>query len=279
MGERGDRSREPVGPASQAEARRLTGELRDAIEEVRSAVLVLAARVRAAHQARVWTALGYSGWAAYASAEFGVSRSTAYRLLDLAAAAEAIEDVVARQTGPELSHAWDTGLVLPVRAVVDLKGRIAELTDLIAERLADAQAEAGGAPLEPGRVGEIVAGAVAELRERPDVPIAELAVAGGPDGYNTEAWRRHVTTGRTLAAEQQQNDRALGEIALRLAPAHLSDRSALTVLAVYADDVGEDPELFLACRRYLITGDWRAVDDDYRARQARDFLARHGEKR
>ncbi|MGW3078109.1 MULTISPECIES: hypothetical protein [unclassified Kitasatospora] len=46
------------------------------------------------------------GWAAYAGAEFGVSRSTAYRLLDLAAAAAAaaIGDVVARQAGSELSH-------------------------------------------------------------------------------------------------------------------------------------------------------------------------------
>ncbi|MFB6888727.1 hypothetical protein ACFCX4_05345 [Kitasatospora sp. NPDC056327] len=70
----------------------------------------------------MWTALGYSGWAAYAGAEFGVSRSTAYRLPGLAAAAEATEDAVARQAGPKLSHAWDTGLVLPVRAVVDLKG-------------------------------------------------------------------------------------------------------------------------------------------------------------
>ncbi|MFJ9692656.1 hypothetical protein [Kitasatospora sp. NPDC101183] len=85
MGER-DRHRELAGSASQAEARRLTGELRAAIEKVRSAVLVLAARVRAAHRARVWTPLGYGGWAAYASAEFGVSRSTAYQLLDLAAA-------------------------------------------------------------------------------------------------------------------------------------------------------------------------------------------------
>ncbi|MFF2549267.1 hypothetical protein ACFVUY_42835 [Kitasatospora sp. NPDC058063] len=168
-----------------------------------------------------------------------------------------------------------------MRAVVELKGRgqIAELTDLIAERLADAQAEADGAPLKPSLIGEIVAGAVAELRERPDVPVAELAVSGGPDGYDAEQWRRHVTTGRTLVAEQQRSDRSLGEVALRLAPAHLSDRSALPVLAVYADDVGEDPELFLACRRYVITGDWRAVDDDYRARRARDFLARHGDER
>ncbi|MER6365762.1 hypothetical protein [Kitasatospora sp. NPDC001527] len=163
------------------------------------------------------------------------------------------------------------GLVLPVRAVVDLKGRIAELTDLIAERLADAQAEADGTPL-PGLVG----GAVAELRERPNVPVAEFAVADGPDGYKSEQWRRHITTGRTLVAVQQRSDRALGEVALRLAPAYFSGRSALTVLTVYSDDAGEDPELFLACRRYVITGDWRAVKNDHRARQARDVLARHG---
>ncbi|MEV7189943.1 hypothetical protein [Kitasatospora sp. NPDC093102] len=190
-----EEDRNSAVPAGEAEARRLTGELRAAIEEVRSAVLVLAARVRATHRARVWTALGYTGWAAYAGAEFGVSRSTAYRLLDLAAAAEAIEDVVARQVGPELSHAWDTGLVLPVRAVVELKGRIAELTGLIAERLADAQAEAGGAPLEPGLVGEIVVGAVAELRERPEVPVAELERGPGPDGWPGEAWRALVARG------------------------------------------------------------------------------------
>lgn len=62
---------------------------------------------RAAHWARVWTALGYGGWAAYASKEFGVSRSTADRLLDLAAAAEAIEDVVGWKVHPYMaSGAW-----------------------------------------------------------------------------------------------------------------------------------------------------------------------------
>ncbi|MFF4926196.1 hypothetical protein ACFY4B_36975 [Kitasatospora sp. NPDC001261] len=108
-------------------------------------------------------------------AEFGVSRSTACRLLDLAATAEAIEATVRREAGLELSHAWDTGLVLPVRAVVELKGRTAELTDLIAERLADAGAS-GGRPPEATVVAEIVARSVADVRSRPDVPAAELAV-------------------------------------------------------------------------------------------------------
>ncbi|KOV13310.1 hypothetical protein ADK60_29895 [Streptomyces sp. XY431] len=92
----------------------------------------------------------------YALAEFGIGRSTAYRLLDLAAVAEAIETTV--QHGLGVSHAWDsTGLILPVRAVVDLKGRVSELTDLIAERLTDAHQEAGGAALPAETVGGIVA--------------------------------------------------------------------------------------------------------------------------
>ncbi|MEV7783617.1 hypothetical protein [Kitasatospora sp. NPDC088351] len=120
---------EQAGPVDAARARELTEQLRTAIEDVRAAVLVLARRVRAAHQAKVWTALGHPSWSAYALAELGIGRSTAYRLLDLAAVAEAIEDTVRAELG--VSHAWDsTDLVLPVRAVVDLKGRTAELTAL-----------------------------------------------------------------------------------------------------------------------------------------------------
>ncbi|MFF7459563.1 hypothetical protein [Kitasatospora sp. NPDC008115] len=258
MGE-SDQHRELAAPASKAEARRLTGELRAAIEEVRSAVLVLAARVRAAHRARVWTALGYTGWAAYASAEFGVSRSTAYRLLDLAAAAEAIEDTVTRQAGPQLSHAWDTGLMLPVRAVVDLKGRLAELTDLIAERLADAQAE-DGRPPEGAVVAEIVARSVADVRSRPDVPAAELAVSSGPDGWSTEQWRSYVVRGHGLARQRLDAHRGLGLLALRVAPGHVADRDAEEALHILGEEIGSSTEELLACRRYVMSGDPRATE-------------------
>jgi hypothetical protein len=78
-----------------------------------------------------------------------------------------------------VSHAWDsTDLVLPVRAVVDLKGRVSELTDLISERLADVHQEAGGAALPAEVVGGIVAAAVAEVRARPDVPAAATRSPG-----------------------------------------------------------------------------------------------------
>ncbi|MFJ9448010.1 hypothetical protein ACIRRH_40215 [Kitasatospora sp. NPDC101235] len=57
MGER--RDQEPGCPVGEAEARRLTCVLRESVEQVRAAVLVLAERVRAAHRGRVWIALGY----------------------------------------------------------------------------------------------------------------------------------------------------------------------------------------------------------------------------
>ncbi|MCX4743940.1 hypothetical protein OG455_00155 [Kitasatospora sp. NBC_01287] len=193
-----DGHQEQAGPVDQAWARELTEQLRTAIEDVRAAVLVLARRVRAAHQARVWTGLGHPSWSAYALAEFGIGRSTAYRLLDLAAAAEAIEDTVRAELG--VSHAWDsTDRVLPVRAVVDIKGRLGELTALIAERLTDAQAEAGTAP-DAAVVGEIVAQAIADVRARPDAPAAELAMRNAGSSMNPPQLRTPDLEDRPLAS-------------------------------------------------------------------------------
>ncbi|MFD7732180.1 hypothetical protein ACFV6F_17545 [Kitasatospora phosalacinea] len=251
---------EQAGPVDAARARELTEQLRTAIQDVRAAVLVLARRVRVAHQARVWTVLGHPSWSAYALTEFGIGRSTAYRLLDLAAVAEAIEDTVRAELG--VSHVWDnTDLVLPVRAVVDLKGRTAELTDLIAERLTDAHEEAGGAALPAGTVGSIVAAAVAEVRARPDVPAAELETGPAPDGVTTEAWRRHVSAGRDAITQQRAAQLGIGALALEVVPAYVSDRQAEDAgLARLANDIGITTEEILACRRYAISGDVRAMD-------------------
>ncbi|MFF7459074.1 hypothetical protein [Kitasatospora sp. NPDC008115] len=256
--------KDQAAPVDEARARELTEQLRAAIDDVRAAVLVLARRVRAAHQARVWTVLGHPSWPAYALAEFGIGRSTAYRLLDLAAVAEAIEDTVQTELG--VSHAWDsTDLVLPVRAVVDLKGRTAELTDqltdLIADRLTAAQQDAGGAALPAGRVGGIVAAAVAEVRALPDIPAAELETGPTPDGITAEAWRRHVTTGRDAISQQRAAQLGIGALALEVAPAHVSDRRAEDHgLARLANDIGITTEEILACRRYAISGDVRAME-------------------
>jgi predicted aminopeptidase len=92
MGGDSDEGR-PV-PADEPAARRLTEALREAIADTRRAAGVLAARVRAAHEARVWT-----------HAEFGISRAQAYRLVDISRTNEAIAAAVAAL---EVSPAGDT---------------------------------------------------------------------------------------------------------------------------------------------------------------------------
>jgi hypothetical protein len=81
-------------PLDEATAQAMTAGIREAIDDVRCSVAVLADRVRAAHEARVWVVLGYGSWASYAEAEFGISRAQAYRLLDIARALGTIKAAV-----------------------------------------------------------------------------------------------------------------------------------------------------------------------------------------
>ncbi|MFE4415123.1 hypothetical protein [Streptomyces sp. NPDC056821] len=86
-----DQRREPARPPlTTAQAQKVTAGLREAMDDVRRSVTVLAARVRDAHAARVWVPLGHSSWASYCAAEFGINRAQAYRLLDVARALAAI---------------------------------------------------------------------------------------------------------------------------------------------------------------------------------------------
>ncbi|MEU7649227.1 hypothetical protein [Streptomyces huasconensis] len=93
-------------PLTAARAREMTAGLREAMDDVRRSVAVLAARVRDAHAARVWLPLEHSSWESYCRAGFGISRAQAYRLLDVARALAAIHDAVT--AGPGLSRTRDT---------------------------------------------------------------------------------------------------------------------------------------------------------------------------
>ncbi|MGQ7754790.1 hypothetical protein ACUN29_41295 (plasmid) [Streptomyces sp. WC2508] len=122
-------------PLSEARAREMTAALREAMDDVRRSVAVLAARVRDAHAARVWLPLGHASWESYGGAEFGISRAQAYRLLDVARSLTAIHGAVA--AGTEMSRTRDTdpaaaaalGYGLPQRALIDVSSR----TDAVAE--------------------------------------------------------------------------------------------------------------------------------------------------
>ncbi|MFD4535648.1 hypothetical protein ACFWNL_18410 [Kitasatospora sp. NPDC058397] len=255
---------EVVVPVDAEEARALTAEVRKAVEDVRRSAGRLAETVRRAYDARVWEVLGYPSWAEYAREELDVSRSHAYRLLDVARATEEITGaVVALGVLAPVSHAGDVlPLDLPVRAVVELRGRMGEVNALLAERLGPVAAEAGG-QLAPELVAAVVADVVAQVRARPDVVEEDLDAIEVPPGapYDAGAVRR----GRRLVAELADCDRQLGALALDVVPAFRAEAEAADPLGVLAAEIGEDVGLLLACRRYAVTGDYRAVEE-YRAR-------------
>ncbi|KAA2244136.1 hypothetical protein F0L68_41350, partial [Solihabitans fulvus] len=135
------------GLVDTATARRLTVELGAAIHGVRRAVEVLAARVHAAHQAKVWTTLGYSSWADYARAEFGIGRSHAYRLLGIAATVHTLSTAVGALAA--LSPTGDSGDGIEVfglsgRALRDIASRVDQVVEHVTARVNAAAAAAGG---------------------------------------------------------------------------------------------------------------------------------------
>lgn len=76
-----------VAPLTKAGARKLTARIQDAAGELWA--LLAEARDREA-----WRVLGYDSWTAYVDAEFAISRGQAFRLLDQARVAGALEAAV-----------------------------------------------------------------------------------------------------------------------------------------------------------------------------------------
>ncbi|MFG3042825.1 hypothetical protein ACGFYZ_38590 [Streptomyces sp. NPDC048330] len=239
-------------PLTEARARELTAGLREAMDDVRRSVAVLAARVRDAHAARVWQPLGHSSWESYCAAEFGISRAQAYRLLDVARALTAIHGSVAaspglsrtRDTDPASAAALDYGL--SQRALIAVSGHTDTVAEIITRRLATL-AHSGLQALDAATVRTVVRQAVRDVRTAPPPPPAEL-----PADPAVAALRAVVDD---LAACSHQ----LGELMLEVAPSYLSDTEAADVLALLCDEIGETVENGLAARRYALTGDRRAL--------------------
>ncbi|WP_330242643.1 MULTISPECIES: hypothetical protein [unclassified Streptomyces] len=149
------------------------------------------------------------------------------------------------------------------RALRDVHGRLDELTTVVTERLTTAARRAG--QLEVPAVRAIVAQAVDELRQGP-LPAADNTAAEDSDDALEQALadaERHPTDMRVvrrLVDEMVTAGGKLGQTALELAPAYLSDEEAAdSVLARYADDIGCDVDTILATRRHALTGDRRAL--------------------
>ncbi|MCX4784496.1 hypothetical protein [Streptomyces sp. NBC_01264] len=239
-------------PLTGARARAVTAGLREAMDDVRRTVAVLAVRVRDAHAARVWLALSHPSWEAYCVGEFGISRAQAYRLLDVARGLGAIQAGVAagtlvsrtRDSTPVAEAALDYGL--SQRALIAVAARSGDITELITGRLA-ALTRDGAQDLDAATVRAVVHQAVRDVRatppEPPDAPPADTGVA---------ELRRVVDD---LAASAL----TMGELFLEVAPAYLSDGAAADVLGPLCAAIGEDLDTGLATRRYALTGDRRAL--------------------
>ncbi|MEU7087991.1 hypothetical protein [Streptomyces achromogenes] len=236
-------------PLTAARAREMTAGLREAMDDVRRSVAVLAARVRDAHAARVWVPLGHGSWESYCAAEFGISRAQAYRLLDVARSLSAIHGAVA--AGPETSRTRDSDPAAAAaldygvsqRALIDVSSRAEDVAELIIRRLTTL-AHSGLQALDTATVRAVVRQAVRTAPPPPPAdPPADPAVA---------ALRRAVDD---LAASTH----AIGELMLEVAPAYLSDIEAADVLALLCQQIGEPLEHGLAARRYAMSGDRRAL--------------------
>ncbi|WP_037650246.1 hypothetical protein [Streptomyces flavidovirens] len=198
--------------ADAAEARAITEGVRDALRVHARTGIVLARRVRRAHAARVWTALGSPSWEAYARAELGVSRASAYRLLDMAVVLDQLDQAV---TDLGMSPFGDI-LEITRQQAREIKGRVAEVAAVLADLLAER-----GPGLEPAAVARLLSAAVDKVRKTPP--------------------RREVTTG--MHAQEQRKERFeywLGTVVLDTAPAHLTDADAAEALRAH------DPELTTA---------------------------------
>lgn len=99
-------------------------EARNLTSTIRNAAQMLWVLIKRAHQGKAWHALGYGSWEKYVRAEFDMSRSRAYQILDQAQVITEIEAVVPDGTTVVLSEA----------AARDLKGVLNEVLPEIQEK-------------------------------------------------------------------------------------------------------------------------------------------------
>jgi hypothetical protein len=143
---------------------------RELTERIKTATRQLCMLLLEAHVRRAWSALGYRTWEQYVHAEFGLSRSRSYQLLDQGRVIVIITSS-ANLTGTLDIHPY---------AAAQLKPRIGEIAEIVRERTAgrtepeareivDEVIRAQRSAARPGRRGD----------EAPAEPPA-LAVAGAP---------------------------------------------------------------------------------------------------
>lgn len=126
-------------PLDESQAKELT-------EYIRSTSNVLYVLIERAHTGKAHVALGYKSFEEYVKAEFDISRSRAYQLLNQSRVISEIEDALPEGTAIHITEA----------AARDLKHALDDLVPEIRERTAD---------MEPDMAGEVLEDMVAKYRE------------------------------------------------------------------------------------------------------------------
>lgn len=186
-----------------------TGEIVDAMTRDEAVALTVCIRDHAeqmwgmlveAHDRRAWSALGYTTWADYVQAEFDMSRSRSYQLLDRGRVIRAIEEVTGVSTSVDITEA----------VARDIKPHLKAVTDSIKEKVT------AEATVEPERVKEIVAEVVAEERTKAKQQAEDRAAIAA---LNEQAKDAGIETDRSVLAERGAFTRLCGDITKQADPA------------------------------------------------------------
>lgn len=213
---------EALATISRDEAARLTSEIKGHVGQIWR----LLSR---AHETRAYLALGYTSWASYVETEFEMSRSNAYRLLDLA----------------KVVHELDTGLIavswnIPEDEAVsrarDISARDAEaLAPLLGQpALTEAFIDADRAAEAEGRkrTSEDLKEAAEARKEPPPPPITDT----DPDSPWAKKRRAEKAEADRLAAEAKALDAARKKFRDQLAKTHpLLEQEPAEIAGLLAD--------------------------------------------
>lgn len=131
---------------TEVEARQLTDQIKETAEQLWRLLL-------RAYEGKAWKALGYITWAAYVNAEFDMSRTHSYAILNQGRMILAIENAVLPMGNTEMSYVQD----ISVREAQDIRPVIDVITTRIREEVMDVPEE---------EVKEIVAKVVEEERAK-----------------------------------------------------------------------------------------------------------------
>jgi hypothetical protein len=206
-------------PLDSDQAAKLTATIRNAVD-------VLYILIFRAHAGKAWQALGYGSWAEYVRAEFDMSRSRSYQILDQARVIIEIEASVPAGTEVVLSEA----------AVRDLRGVLEEVIPKIKERTE------GLPPLEASRVvDEVVEEQRDQLRQDREDTYSQVdadetgnqdAMTTYPDELDSEPRPLNTTVRNEISQEE------MIKIRKNVNAAH-DIYSSLSALSSLPDDIEE----------------------------------------